>query len=136
MDVDGDGSLSVDELRFALRERLGLKLSDGDLGLLLRRCDDDDNAEVDLEEFARFVAGGGQVNSGFMRACPKPMRLRLYVTDEWFLPGRGRERGGQASRGPALGIASGLRAEAVQLVGNHGGVWGGTFPPRFDSGLC
>lgn len=37
MDVDGDGSLSVDELKHVLKDRLGLRLSDGDLSLLLRR---------------------------------------------------------------------------------------------------
>ncbi|XP_012520381.1 PREDICTED: calmodulin-like protein 5 [Propithecus coquereli] len=53
-DLDGDGHISVDELRQAIAQ-LGVQLSQEELDALVREADTNQDGQVDFEEFARVL---------------------------------------------------------------------------------
>ena len=53
-DIDGDGSLDIDELGFAFQQ-LGLNLSAYDLNALRNRFDADGNGQLNKDEFLHLV---------------------------------------------------------------------------------
>ena len=58
IDLDGDGSLTVDELQVALAKSAFHELASGDVVSLVKILDEDGDGEVDVQEFKQFVQNG------------------------------------------------------------------------------
>ena len=58
IDLDGDGSLTVDELQVALAKSAFHELASGDVASLVKILDEDGDGEVDVQEFKQFVQNG------------------------------------------------------------------------------
>ena len=55
-DVDGSGSISVDELRITLREVLGEETPDEDLEEMVKAADINGDGDIDYSEFVEMMS--------------------------------------------------------------------------------
>jgi len=60
-DVDGGGSISIDELRGVMKS-LGHNPSDEDLGRMIQSVDDNGNNEIDFQEFLVLMSSKRTIN--------------------------------------------------------------------------
>ena len=87
-DVDGSGTIDRSELRSALEEA-GLTVGEEQASYLLRKYDDDRNADLDVQEFAALVSDLKQTSSDDMDSVRVRLALRSHplvaeALDAWW----------------------------------------------------
>uniref|UniRef100_M4AAU0 Calcium binding protein 5b n=1 Tax=Xiphophorus maculatus TaxID=8083 RepID=M4AAU0_XIPMA len=55
-DIDGDGSITSEELKFAMIKLLGEQTSEKEIGEVVKEVDDNGDGKVDFEEFVKMMS--------------------------------------------------------------------------------
>ena len=91
LDFDGDGSISIDEIKSVLHSlRIKLKLTEGDIQELIHEIDKDGNVYVDLKEYTKYMRRKGtHLNSNILYRALFKLSLIRKEFDKFDIDGSG-----------------------------------------------